>query len=75
MLTRQYCALNPFRNQVQLQKFAKSDRNEIQFLNDGMQVQISNNPENKMLLRNLYTKCFEELHKEVHDYSLTVLFF
>ena len=40
---------------------------EIQFLNDAIRVQISNNLENEMLLRNLYTKSLEELHKELRD--------
>ena len=35
---------------------------EIQFLNDAIHVQILNNPENEMLLRNLYTNRLEELH-------------
>ena len=41
--------------------------NEIQFLNDAIHVQILNNPENEMLLRNLYTNRLEELHKELQD--------
>ena len=40
---------------------------EIQFLNDAIHVQILNNPENEMLLRNLYTNRLEELHKELQD--------
>ena len=36
---------------------------EIQFLNDAMQVQILNNPENEILLRNVYARRLEELHK------------
>ena len=36
---------------------------EIQFLNDAIQVQILNNPENEMLLRNVYARHLEELHK------------
>ena len=40
---------------------------EIQFLNDAIHVQILNNPENERLLRNLYTNCLEELHKELQD--------
>ena len=36
---------------------------EIQFLNDAIQVQILNNPENEMLLRNVYARRLEELHK------------
>ena len=35
---------------------------EIQFLKDIIHVQILNNPENEMLLRNLYTNRLEELH-------------
>ena len=35
---------------------------EIQFLNDPIHDQILNNPENEMLLRNLYTNRLEELH-------------
>ena len=35
---------------------------EIQFLKDTIHVQILNNPENEMLLRNLYTNRLEELH-------------
>ena len=35
---------------------------EIQFLNDAIHVQILINPENEMLLRNLYTNRLEELH-------------
>ena len=41
--------------------------NEIQFLNDAIHVQILNNPENEMLLRNLYTNRLEELRKELQD--------
>ena len=37
------------------------------FLNDAIHVQILNNPENEMLLRNLYTNRLEELHKELQD--------
>ena len=40
---------------------------EIQFLNDAIHVQILNNPENEMLLRNLYTNRLEELQKELQD--------
>ena len=40
---------------------------EIQFLNDPIHDQILNNPENEMLLRNLYTNRLEELHKELQD--------
>ena len=40
---------------------------EIQFLNDAIHVQILNNPENEMLLRNLYTIRLEELHKKLQD--------
>ena len=40
---------------------------EIRFLNDAIHVQILNNPDNEMLLRNLYTKRLEELHKELQD--------
>ena len=36
---------------------------EIQFLNDAMQVQILNNPENEILPRNVYARRLEELHK------------
>ena len=36
---------------------------EIQFLHDAIQVQILNNPENEMLLRNVYARHLEELHK------------
>ena len=36
---------------------------EIKFLNDAIQVQILNNPENEMLLRNVYARRLEELHK------------
>ena len=36
---------------------------EIQFLSDAIQVQILNNPENEMLLRNVYARRLEELHK------------
>ena len=39
---------------------------EIQFLNDAIHVQILNNPENEMLLRNLYTIRLE-LHKKLQD--------
>ena len=41
--------------------------NEAEFLNDAIHVQILNNPENEMLLRNLYTNRLEELHKELQD--------
>ena len=40
---------------------------EIQFLNDTIHVQILNNPQKEMLLRNLYTIRLEELHKELQD--------
>ena len=40
---------------------------EIQFLNDAIHVQILNNPENEMLLKNLYTNRLEELHKKLQD--------
>ena len=40
---------------------------EIQFLNYAIHVQILNNPENEMMLRNFYTNRFEELHKELQD--------
>ena len=40
---------------------------EIQSLNDAIHVQILNNPENEMLLRNLYTKRLEDLHEELHE--------
>ena len=40
---------------------------EIRFLNDAIHVQILNNPDNEMLLRNLYTKRLEELHKDLQD--------
>ena len=40
---------------------------EIQFLKDAIHVQILNNPENEMLLRNLYTNHLERLHKELQD--------
>ena len=40
---------------------------EIQFLNDVIHVQILNNPENEMLLKNLYTNRLEELHKKLQD--------
>ena len=40
---------------------------EIQFLNDAIHVQILNNPENEMLLRNLFTNHLERLHKELQD--------
>ena len=36
---------------------------EIKFLNDPIHVQILNNPENELLLRNLYTNRLEELLK------------
>ena len=40
---------------------------EIQFLNDAIHVQVLNDPENEMLLINLYTNHLEELHKELQD--------
>ena len=40
---------------------------EIQFLNDAIHIQILNNPENEMMLRNFYTNRLEELHKELKD--------
>ena len=40
---------------------------KIRFLNDANHVHILNNPDNEMLLRNLYTKRLEELHKELQD--------
>ena len=39
----------------------------IKFLNDATQFQILNNPENEVLLRNLYTNRLEELLKELQD--------
>ena len=39
----------------------------IKFLNDAIQFQILNNPENEILLRNLYTNRLEELLKELQD--------
>ena len=40
---------------------------EIQSFNDAIHVQILNNPENEMLLRNLHNKRLEHLHKELHE--------
>ena len=40
---------------------------EIQSLNDAIHVQILNNPENEMLLRNLHNKRLEDLHEELHE--------
>ena len=40
---------------------------EIQFLNDAIHIQILNNPQNEMMLRNFHTNRLEELHKELKD--------
>ena len=39
----------------------------IKFLNDAIQFQILNNPENEILLRNVYTNRLEEVLKELQD--------
>ena len=40
---------------------------ETRFFNDAIRVQILNNPDNELLLRNLYTMYLEEPHKELQD--------